>query len=256
MPADIRRLLKKFLPHLIEARENDRNEAETSQRIVTMFREIFGYDDLKEISKEKFIKGKYVDLAIKIDGRIKFLVEVKDANTKLRDHHIDQATHYAADGNIPFVVLTNGLNWYLYHLTFGKGIEAVRVFALDLTGPDFDKAAELLSLLHRRSVKKGKLKDYAEKQNTLTPEAIGKALFHERVLRVLRRELRRKSKILVEEEEIAESLYGMFSPITAGRIGPLKIGKKTKGSKKGPPPLAHQATEVKKAPAEFPVKPD
>lgn len=53
------------------------------------------------------LKDKYVDLAVKIDGTVKFLIEAKSAGTELRDRHIEQAERYAAENNIRWVLLTN-----------------------------------------------------------------------------------------------------------------------------------------------------
>lgn len=91
MAIDIIKPLKKYLPHLLKAQEDNLNEADTLQRIVKVFEEVFGYDVLTEVTREKQIRDKYVDLAIKIDGVTKLLVEVKAAGITLRDRHIDQA---------------------------------------------------------------------------------------------------------------------------------------------------------------------
>lgn len=155
MPLDIRKPLRKFLPHLVKAREDNLNEADTVQRIIKVFEDVLGYDPLTEITRESQVKDKYVDIAIKIEGNIRLLVEAKSAATVLRDRHIEQAQHYAAQANIPWVLLTNGLVWNLYHLSFEEGIDYVRVFAVDLAEDDIDKAADCLSLLHRQSIKKG-----------------------------------------------------------------------------------------------------
>jgi len=109
MPVDIRRPLKKFLPHLLKAQEESLNEADTIQRLVKVFEEVLGYDAMTEITREKQVKDKYVDIAIKIDGAVRLLVEAKAAGTTLRDRHIEQAERYAAEGNIRWVLLTNGV---------------------------------------------------------------------------------------------------------------------------------------------------
>ncbi len=247
MATDIRRDLKKFIPHLLKAREDNLNEADTAQRLVKMFEDVFGYDVLSEISKEMQVKGKFVDIALKIDGVVKLLVEVKDATTVLRDRHIEQAQRYASEGNIRWVLLTNGVNWILYHLTFEEGIEYVKVFAVDLTGPDIDKAADLLGLLHRQSIKRGELEDYWLKHAALTPAAIGKALFHEDVLRELRRVLRKNEEILIDEEDLANAVHSMFTPEAREQIGPMKIRRK-----RSPKPAK---AEDKEPEAQVPVQP-
>ena len=228
MAVDIRKPLKKFLPHLLKAREDNLNEADTVQRIIKVFEEVLGYDAMVEITREKQVKEKFVDIAIKIDGTIRFLVEAKSAATVLRDRYIEQAQHYAAEGNIPWVVLTNGVVWNLYHLSFDEGIEYVRVFTIDLSEEPFDKAVESLSLLHRQAIKKGLLEEYWEHRMALSPKSIGRALFTEEALKLIRREIRRRDGILIDEEDLANAIHSMLSTESREQIGPLKIRRKSK----------------------------
>jgi len=85
---DIRKSLKKFLPHLLEAKSGQLREAETVQRIERFFEHVLRYDGMTDISREAQIKGKYCDLALKIDGSIAYLVEAKACCEPLRDRHV------------------------------------------------------------------------------------------------------------------------------------------------------------------------
>ena len=228
MAVDIRKSLKKFLPHLLRAREENLNEADTLQRIIKVFEEVLGYDSLSELSREAQVKDRYVDVAVKLDGTVQLLVEAKSAGTVLRDRHIEQAQHYAAQSNIPWVLLTNGLAWNLYHLSFEEGIEYVRVFAVDLAEENIDKATESLALLHRQSIMKGELEEYWVHRVALSPDSIGRALFHEEVLRLIRREIRRRDGILIDHEDLAAAIHSMLSTEARELIGPLKIRRRRK----------------------------
>lgn len=181
---------------------------------------------MTEITREKQVKEKYVDIAIKIDGAIKLLVEAKAAGTILRDRHIEQAERYAAEGNIRWVLLTNGVAWHLYHLSFEEGIEYERVFVVDLASDPTEKAAEILGLLHRQSIRKGEHEKFWQRYAALSPESIGKALFSEEVLRFIRREIRRREGMLIDEEDLASAIHTMFSPEARERIGPLRIRRR------------------------------
>lgn len=226
MSIDIRKPLKKLLPHLLKAQEENLNEADTSRRVVKVFEEVLGYDAMTEITSEKQIKEKYVDIAIKIDGTIRLLIETKAAGTTLRDRHIEQAERYAAEGNIRWVLLTNGIVWNLYHLSFGEGIEYEHVFSLNLASDSFDPASGLLGLLHRQSIRKGDHEAFWQRRAALSPESVGKALFTEEVLRFIRREIRRCEGTLIDEEDLANAIHGMFSIEARERIGPLRIRRK------------------------------
>jgi len=228
MVIDIRRPLKKFLPYLLKAREDNLNEADTVQRLIKFFEDVLSYDPLTEITCEKQVRDKYVDIAIKIENVIRLLIEVKAAGVTLRDRHIEQAERYASEGNIQWVLLTNGVVWNLYHLTFDEGIDYEKVFSVDLSTEPIEQTADLLSLLHRQAIKKDSLEDYWNKRTALCPESIIKAIFNHDALRLIRRDIRRREGILVDEEELAQAIHDMFSIETRERIGPLKIRRKQK----------------------------
>lgn len=220
---ETRKQLKRLLPHLLKAQEDNLNEADTLLRIIKVFEEVLGYDPMSEISREAQVKDKYVDLAIKIDGTVRLLVEAKSAGTVLRERHIDQAQHYAAEANIRWVLLTNGVAWHLYHLSFDEGIEYVRAFSCDMASDALDRATELLGLLDKQAVKKGRLEEYWEHRAALSPESIGRALFTEETLKLIRREVRRREGILIDHEDLAIAIHEMFSTEARELVGPLRI---------------------------------
>ncbi|MEW6058404.1 MAG: type I restriction enzyme HsdR N-terminal domain-containing protein [Bdellovibrionota bacterium] len=263
MSVDIKKELRLLLPHLQRARDEKLNEADTSRRVCKVLEDALGYDGFSEITREKQIKGKYVDLAVKLDGVVQFLIEVKSADTDLRDRHIEQAQHYAATGNIPWVVLTNGISWVLYHLSFDEGIEYERAFAVDLLDNPLNGAAEALSLLHRQSLLRGDLETFWKKQTALSPQSIGRALFHEDTLARVRRLIRKQKGILIDEEDLGRAIQALFSAESREQMGPFKIRRRSSTRKKaktteGEPgstatsplgPGAGQAADVKPAPA-------
>ncbi len=66
-----------------EARDQGKNEADTVMYLVRFFENVLGYDALKgEISKELAIKDRYCDVALKVDGAVRLLVEAKAASQK------------------------------------------------------------------------------------------------------------------------------------------------------------------------------
>ncbi len=219
----IKRSLKKILPHLLEAQEQNLNEADTVHRIVKVFEDVLGYNTLDEITRETQIRSKYVDVALKIDDVIRLLVEVKRAGVTLRDRHIEQAYSYASRNNFTWVLLTNGVVWNLYHLTFEEGIEYERAFSVDLRKDDLDKVVASISVLHRNCIKSGGLDDFWQHQLALSPISIGKGIFHEDVLRNIRKEVRRGAGILIDTEDLAVAIRGMLSQETREQIGPMKI---------------------------------
>jgi hypothetical protein len=222
---DIRKPLKKYVPVMLKAQADNLNEADTVQRIVKVFEDVLGYDGLEEITRETAVKDKYCDLAIKLEGTVRLLIEAKSAGTTLRERHIDQAQAYAAHANIPWVLLTNGLQWNLFHLTFEEGIEATAAFEADLCS-DPDQACDHLALLHRQSLVKGHLDEYWLHRSALGPASLGNALFMEPVLLMLRREIRRREGLMVDVEDLGAAIHAMLSIEAREQIGPFKIRRK------------------------------
>lgn len=233
MAVDVKKSLKKMLPHLLQARADNLNEADTIIRLIKTFEEVLGYDAMSEISREAEMKGKFVDVILKVDGVVRLLVEAKAAGETLRDRHIDQAQGYASKNNYRWVLLTNGVVWNLYHLTFGEGIEYERAFSVDLSSEDgFEKAAYHIGLLHKMSIKKGELDDFWQHATALGASSIGKVLFQESVLSTIRREIRKEEGLLIDIEDLAEAIHGLFSQEARELMGPVKIRKKRAAPKK------------------------
>ena len=197
-------------------------------RVVTVLSDVLGYDNLSEITSEQRIRERYVDFAVTIDGVTRFLVEVKAAGLTLRDRHIEQAEHYAAQGNIPWVLLTNASTLSLYHLTFDEGIDYERVFSIDLESGSLDEAVSSLRILHRKLIVKGEHERFWKEKLALSPESVGRALFTHGVIRLIRREMRHQKGFLIDIEDLAKVLHELFTPEAREQMGPAKIRKGTK----------------------------
>jgi len=237
--ADMRKALRKFAPTFISARDESLNEADTVLRLCKCFETVFGYDALEDISREANLKNKFVDICLKIDGKVKILIEAKAASVQLRDRHIEQAQSYASHNNYPWVLLTNGVDWNLYHLTFGEGIDYQLAFSVSLKDEEgIDAASEKLVHLQKNIVKKGGLDDFWESATAMSPGSIGKSLFTEFVLRALRKQIRKDSKIMVDHEDIASALHEMLTIEAREQIGPMKIRRKRKPAKSNAPSIS------------------
>src|SRR5690606_7428578 len=103
--------LKRYQPILSAAKARDVGEADTVTIIKDMLADVFGYDKYSDVTSEHSIRGTYCDLAIKIDGQLETLIEVKAIGLELKDQHVKQATDYAANQGVDWVLLTNGVAW-------------------------------------------------------------------------------------------------------------------------------------------------
>jgi predicted type IV restriction endonuclease len=188
--------LKKFQPLLEDARKRDLNESDTVTLVVDVLNEVFGYEKYGEITSEHSIRSTFCDLAIKLDGDLVVLIEVKAIGLELKDNYIRQAVDYAANQGCVWVVLTNGVLWRAYQVAFTKPIEAELVLDLNLLELNHRKGddIEMLALLSREAWQKSRLDDYAIQKQALSRFTIASVLLSEPCLQMIRRELRRISR--------------------------------------------------------------
>jgi hypothetical protein len=231
--------LKRFAQAFKDAKARGANESDTVMFLVKCFEDLLGYDSLNgEISKELAIRDRYCDIAIKVDGSVQFLVEAKGANQeRLSSKFIEQAENYASRQGIQWVVLTNGIDWQLYHLTFaeGEGIQHELAFSVNLlegVEKDVDGLWYCLGLLHRDNVRKKGLEEYWQHKKSLSPSAVVKVLFSESVLGSIRRELNRDAPARLELEDVFKAVRDVLSKEALAEGGDLSIRKKRKRRRK------------------------
>ena len=197
--------LKRFQPILDSARARDANESDTVVIVMDMLHEVFGYDKYSEITSEYSIRSSFCDLAVKIDGSLAVLIEVKAIGLDLKDQHVKQAVDYASNQGCEWVALTNGVVWRAYKVQFSKPIDQELVVEVNLAelNPRKDDDVALVWLLCKEGWQKARLGEYYEQRQALSRFTIGALLLSEPVLDVLRRELRRISPdIRIDEAQI------------------------------------------------------
>lgn len=201
--------LKRFQPILNNAKSRDDGEADTVTIIVDMLAEIFGYDKYVEVTAEYAIRSTYCDLAIKMDGTIQTLIEVKAIGLDLKDNHVKQAIDYAANQGVDWVILTNGIHWRIYKVTFGKPINSELVVDLNICelNPRNAKHLELLYLWCKEGWVKSGLGDYYEQRQSLSRFYLGNICLTDPVLKIVRQEIRKLfPDVKVDIEEIKNVL--------------------------------------------------
>ncbi len=191
-----------FQKVLASAKARDVNESDTVVIVQDMLADVFGYDKYAEITSEQAIRGTYCDLAVKLDGEIKFLIEVKAIGLSLNEHHLRQAIGYGAGEGIQWIVLTNGARWEIHAIKFEKPVTSeliCEIDILDLRAKGAD-SQERLYLLCKESLAKGKsaIEEYRDYSKIVNRHTIAAIIQSDVVLKVIRRELRRmapKTKI-------------------------------------------------------------
>ena len=201
--------LKRFQPILVSAKSRDVNESDTVVIVTDLLQEIFGYDKFTEITSEYTIRGTRCDLAVKLDGDLALLIEVKAVGLDLKEQFVKQVVDYAANQGVEWVALTNGAVWRVYKVGFGKPIQHEMVVNFDLVAmnPRKDEHIELLGLLAKEGWQKANLGEYHTQQQALSRFTLGALILSEPVLDVLRRQLRRLSPdVHLDANEIKAAL--------------------------------------------------
>jgi hypothetical protein len=185
--------LKKYQPIVGKLRERDISEADTVTVIKDMLTDIFGYDKYTELTSEQQIRGTFCDLAIKVEGKIYYLAEVKSAGTTLNDNHLRQAINYGAHQGIEWVILSNAIEWKIFRIKFGQPIDYEEVFSFDickLSARSNDDLA-MIYMLCRESISSDALTEFHRQAQIVNRYVISEIIQSDAVVSTLRRELRR-----------------------------------------------------------------
>lgn len=97
---------------------------------------------------------------------------------------------------------------------------------MDLSVDELDAAAEKLTLLHRRNIRRDKHEHYWHRHTALDASSVARSIYAENVLRLMRRDIRRREGILVDEEDLAAAVHSMFSLEAREKIGPVRIRRR------------------------------
>ena len=201
--------LKTFQNIFQQQKARDVSEADTVTIVKDLLGEVFGYDKYGELTSEHAIRGTFCDLAVKIDAKLSFLIEVKAIGLELKDSHVKQAVDYAANQGCEWVVLTNAVEWCLYHVLFKKPIDKQEIarFNLLTTSAKSEADLEKLYLLTHEGFTKSALAQYRDRKDATSRFMLAAIILHsESVQTAIRREIRRVSEILVESEVIDRML--------------------------------------------------
>jgi len=201
--------LKLFHGILTQQKARDVSEADTVTVVKDLLSELFGYDKYAELTSEHSIRGTYCDLAVKIDGKLAFLIEVKAIGIELKDGHVKQAVDYATNQGCDWVVLTNGEEWHLYHVLYKKPIDKQEIarFNLCTASARNESDMEKLYLLTREGFTKSALVEYRDRKDATSRFMMAAIILNtDSVQTAIRREIRRVSEIAVDEETVDKML--------------------------------------------------
>jgi hypothetical protein len=146
---------------------------------------------------------------VRLEGKVRFLIEVKSAGLDLKDNHITQALNYGANQGIEWVVLTNAVDWRVYSVIFGQPVSHEEVTSFNFTTVSASKEDDLeaLFILAREGIASDAINDFHQRVMLLNRFTIAQVIKGDVVLQAIRREMRRIfPDIKVEAELIAQIL--------------------------------------------------
>lgn len=200
--------LKRYQSILAKALQRDISESDTVVIIGDMLSDVLGYDKYQHVTTEYAIRGTYVDLAVRTDNQVRFLIEAKAIGIDLNDNHIKQAVDYAANEGIDWVVLTNGVHWRIYKVQFSKPIDKTLLCDIDIlnVSPRSEEVIECFGCLSREGFSKSAMGDLLQQKQVTSKFAIAAILLSDSVIEHLRRDIRRLSGIRIDEEYLKNTL--------------------------------------------------
>ncbi len=209
----------------------DGNEAETRRRVERIVDSLMGYDTLKHITREHAVHGvgdtEYCDFAIQLDNKESsvpiMLVELKRVNIDLMPKHLKQVSSYAVNMGCEWVLLTNGKEWKLYHISFSQPPQTKLIGSWNLINDDPVILAEKFNLIGYKNIRKGGLAQLWEKSNVLTAQNILKVILSEESIRLIRRELKKATDVTVSSEEIVGAVRRLLNEGAVGEMEKIKI---------------------------------
>ncbi|WP_424629170.1 type I restriction enzyme HsdR N-terminal domain-containing protein [Bradyrhizobium sp. SYSU BS000235] len=194
--------IKKYQGILNQAKKRDVSEADTVVIVNDILSDALGYDKYEHVTSETAVRGTFVDLAVVVDNRTRFFVEVKAINIELKDNHVKQAIDYAANAGVDWVVLTNGLSWRVYKVQFGKPIDKFLACEIDLLNSSYkdDGMIACFANLSREGFSKDTMSDFLLEKQITNKFSVAAVLTSPTIVEHIRREIRRLSGIRVDED--------------------------------------------------------
>jgi len=206
--------LKRLVKPTTTLREKDAAEADTRHLVTDFLVEVLGYDKYENLTAEFNVKGDWADYGIRIEKQLIAFVEVKRITQKLSVTHLRQVESYALKEGVQWAILTNAQVWQVYFVQPIKGqqSEVTLVFEVDTLDDSLrpSQKTDFLFLISREGLSKGLLEKFHSAQNAVSPKTLRPILLSVDVLAAIRKEVRRKTKHLVDEKDLKSAVMRLI----------------------------------------------
>jgi len=210
--ADLKNAIKTYRRKYLKKEFNKLDESATRIMVNSFLTDVLGYKELEEIKTEFRIRGEYADYVVQIKRKKHFVVEVKSVQLDLSDKHLRQSLNYAANEGIDWILLLNGRQVELYRVNFGKPISSTLIYSINLLdSDDLKKCPEQLWFLTKTAVSRGETEEFWKRSNALQLDNLAKIIYSEEIVRKIRNDLKSKSGIYFQVEDVADALYELIN---------------------------------------------
>jgi hypothetical protein len=185
--------LKKYQRIAIAQQKADVAEADTVTLVKDILADVFGYDKYEELTAEHQIKSTFCDLAIKIGGQLRLLIEVKSAGNSLSDNHLRQVIDYGAHQGIHWVILTNAVEWRLIRIYVANQIsheEVCRITLSDINAKNEDHL-QTMFLFAKEGLTTDAMAAFHQQAQLLNKFTVSAIIRSEPIVSAVRREIRK-----------------------------------------------------------------
>lgn len=204
---DLKAGIRRFAKPLADMHARDANEGDTRLLVTDFLCYALGYDKFEDLTTEYLVKGEFADYGIRIEKDLVAFLEVKRITTKLGTKHLRQVEMYAVNEGVEWILLTNGAEWQVYHLTGGLPVVVDLVMIVNLLDDSpVQKKVDQLYYLTRESMKREQITELWRARRATSPKSLAQALLSEPVTTALRRELKRATGHAIEADELTKLL--------------------------------------------------
>jgi predicted type IV restriction endonuclease len=202
--------LKKLTKPTLLMKEKDALEADTRHLVTDILVDALGYDKYENLTAEFAVKGDFADYGIRIDKQLQAFIEVKRVSQKLSASHLRQVESYALKEGVQWAILTNAQVWQAYHVTPVKGqqSEVTLIFEVDILDETLKPSAkaDLLFLISKEGLSKGRLSDYLSAQNAVSPKTLKPIFLSDDVLAAVKKEIKKKTKHNIDTKDLKNAV--------------------------------------------------
>jgi stress response protein SCP2 len=205
--AKIKKQIKRFIPQIKRAVQQNFNESNTRLILNDIFTNILGYKKLTEIKTEVNIQGRKADYVLAVGNKDVIVVEAKKAGLPLKEEQIFQASSYGAYSGISYVLLTNLCEFLLFKIKTDGIVEHDVIFGVDFLDDIEQKDIKHLALISRQGMTHSEFLDKLSSQVIATDiNNISRLLLESEVIAKIQEIIKHEQNCEVLQDQVQETI--------------------------------------------------